>query len=227
MAGLRATVQEDPRESPLKLRLGKLAQSVSRMGYIGAALVAFADLFNAIVLANSGNAGAILGVLHSPQQLVGHLIHAVTLSISVIVVAIPEGLPLMITIVLSSNMKRMLRDNVLVRKLVGIETSGNLNILFADKTGTITKGELKVLFFIAGDGKRLDDFSKMRKTKLGQLLRISSAYNTGRQAYRRRESAGRGAATPPSGLCWNSPQGISRCGENVSVVASVPFSSVP
>ncbi len=222
---LARDVQEDPRESPLKLRLGKLAQSVSRMGYIGAALVAFADLFNAIVLANSGNAGAILGVLHSPQQLVGHLIHAVTLSISVIVVAIPEGLPLMITIVLSSNMKRMLRDNVLVRKLVGIETSGNLNILFADKTGTITKGELKVLFFIAGDGKRLDDFSKIRKTKLGQLLRISSAYNTGAKLTGGGKARAVGGNATERALLEFSA-GNQPVRENVSVVASVPFSSV-
>ena len=51
---------------------------------------------------------------------------------------------MMITLVLSSNMKRMLKDNVLVRKLIGIETSGSLNILFTDKTGTLTKGKLEV-----------------------------------------------------------------------------------
>ena len=70
-----------------------------------------------------------------------------------IVVSVPEGLPMMITLVLSSNMKRMLKDNILVRKLVGIETSGSLNILFTDKTGTLTKGELEVVGAILGDGK--------------------------------------------------------------------------
>ena len=52
---------------------------------------------------------------------------------------------MMITLVLSSNMKRMIKDNILVRKLVGIETSGNINILFTDKTGTLTKGKLEVI----------------------------------------------------------------------------------
>ena len=65
--------------------------------------------------------------------------------------AVPEGLPLMIAIVSSLNMKKMLRDNVLVRKLVGIETAGSLNLLFTDKTGTITKGKLEVVRFITGD----------------------------------------------------------------------------
>ena len=73
--------------------------------------------------------------------------HALTLSISIVVVAVPEGLPMMITVVLSSNMLRMMRDHVLVRKLVGIETSGSLNILFTDKTGTLTRGRLQVTHF--------------------------------------------------------------------------------
>ncbi|MEG2564535.1 MAG: HAD-IC family P-type ATPase, partial [Bacilli bacterium] len=61
-----------------------------------------------------------------------------------------EGLPMMITLVLSSNMKRMLKSNVLVRKLVGIETAGSINILFTDKTGTLTKGKLEVVGFMSG-----------------------------------------------------------------------------
>ena len=52
---------------------------------------------------------------------------------------------MMITLVLSSNMKRMLKSKVLVRKMTGIETAGNINILFTDKTGTITKGNLNVI----------------------------------------------------------------------------------
>ena len=65
-----------------------------------------------------------------------HILYALTLSVTIIVVAVPEGLPMMITLVLSSNMKRMLKSNVLVRKLVGIETAGSLNILFTDKIET-------------------------------------------------------------------------------------------
>mgnify|MGYP003314222892 CR=1 FL=1 len=74
----------------------------------------------------------------------GYVLYALTLSVTIIIVAVPEGLPMMITLVLSSNMKRMLKENVLVRKMVGIETSGSLNILFTDKTGTITTGKLNV-----------------------------------------------------------------------------------
>ena len=59
----------------------------------------------------------------------------------------------MITLVLSSNMKRMLKNNVLVRKLIGIETAGNINVLFTDKTGTLTKGKLEVVGFLDGNGE--------------------------------------------------------------------------
>lgn len=62
---------------------------------------------------------------------------------------------MMITLVLSSNMKRMLKNNVLVRKLVGIETAGNINVLFTDKTGTITCGKLDVVGFLAGNGNSM------------------------------------------------------------------------
>lgn len=229
---LALDVQEESRASPLKIRLGKLAQSISRFGYIGATLVALADLFNSIVINNAYSISAIVKFLESPKELVSCLIHAATLAISVIVVAIPEGLPLMITIVLSSNMKRMLKDNVLVRKLVGIETSGNLNILFTDKTGTITKGKLKVNYFVTGDGTKLNDYSKLRKTELGKLLRISCVYNTG--AYfgdntatggsKGKMTAIGGNATERALLEFVSEEKLRQ--ENVKILSSVPFSSI-
>ena len=55
-----------------------------------------------------------------------HVLYALTLCVTIIVVAVPEGLPMMITLVLSSNMKRMVKDNVLVRKMMGIDSEGML-----------------------------------------------------------------------------------------------------
>ncbi|SHI09512.1 plasma-membrane calcium-translocating P-type ATPase [Sporobacter termitidis DSM 10068] len=222
---LALDIQEGPRESPLKLRLGKLARTISRFGYIGAALVAIADLFNSIVIAHGSQLDVIIRSLETPKELFGYLVHAATLAISVIVVAIPEGLPLMITIVLSSNMKRMMKDNVLVRKLVGIETSGNLNILFTDKTGTITKGKLKANFFISGNGTKYEDYSKFSRTELGRLMRLSGVYNT--SAYisgtgAKMQAVG-GNATERALLEFVMNDKPRR--ENVRVAASMPFSS--
>ena len=137
-------LSSDTRPSPLKHRLTQLAKTISRLGYVFAALVSFAYLFNVFIIDSKMIGSEILLKLSDIKFLFSELLNALTLAISIVVVAVPEGLPMMITVVLSSNMKKMINDNVLVRKMVGIETSGNINLLFTDKTGTLTEGKLKV-----------------------------------------------------------------------------------
>ena len=108
-------------------------------------------LFSVIVIDNNFDPNLILKTITDFHVMFNHLIYALTLSVTIIVVAVPEGLPMMITLVLSSNMKRMLKNNVLVRRLVGIETAGSINVLLTDKTGTLTKGHLDVSEVITGD----------------------------------------------------------------------------
>ena len=144
-------LQEKQPESPLKLRLRDLAKVISRIGYVGAFLVAFSYLFSVLVIDNNFEMTRIIATISDPLLLLAYFLQALTLAVTIIVVSVPEGLPMMITLVLSSNMKRMLKDNVLVRKLMGIETAGSLNILFTDKTGTLTKGELEVVGVMFGN----------------------------------------------------------------------------
>ena len=144
-------LQEKQPESPLKLRLRDLAKVISRIGYIGAFLVAFSYLFSVLIIDNNFDISRIAITLSDTSLLFAYFLQALTLAVTIIVVSVPEGLPMMITLVLSSNMKRMLKDNVLVRKLMGIETAGSLNILFTDKTGTLTKGELEVVGVMFGN----------------------------------------------------------------------------
>lgn len=146
---LAQEIQGKTIESPLKKRLRSLAGTISKIGYVGAFLVSISYLFKVIVINNGFNIDLIINDLTNYNLMIGHLLYAATLTVTVIVVAVPEGLPMMITLVLSSNMKRMVKDNVLVRKLVGIETSGSINILLTDKTGTLTKGNLEVIDFIS------------------------------------------------------------------------------
>lgn len=145
--------------SPLKERLNSLAVVLSKIGYIGAILVSVSYLFNKIVIANGFDIGKIMATVSDISLLFAYLLHALTLSVTIIVVSVPEGLPMMVTLVLSSNMKRMLKNNVLVRKLVGIETAGSLNILFTDKTGTLTKGKLEVVKCMLGNGNEYSNIS--------------------------------------------------------------------
>lgn len=171
-------MQEGTRESPLKMRLEQLAGTLSRIGLAAGLFVAAADLFHSFILSNQFDPALIAAQLSQPAAVLGHVLHAATLAITVVVVAVPEGLPMMITVVLSSNMSRMLKDHVLVRKLVGIETSGSLNILFTDKTGTLTRGRLCVSNFACGDGTRYQGFASLKKhNALWRLAALCCIYN--------------------------------------------------
>ncbi|MDF2822056.1 MAG: calcium-translocating P-type ATPase, PMCA-type [Clostridiales bacterium] len=179
---LAKELQVDPEDSPLKLRLKDLARTISRFGYLGASLVGLSSLFNSIVIDNGFVKSAILNDLGNTHEMLGYLLKAITLAITVIVVAVPEGLPVMITVVLSSNMKRMIKDNVLVRKLVGIETAGSLNILFTDKTGTLTNGKLEVTSLVTGSNNCYLGIEDLKNDKpFWDLVHTSLVYNNSSQ----------------------------------------------
>lgn len=159
--------------SPLKSRLVDLAKIISKIGYIGALLVTLAYLYSKIVISNNYDLVLIKETITNFRLMADYLIYSLTLSVTIIVVAVPEGLPMMITLVLSSNMKKMLKENVLVRKLVGIETAGNINILLTDKTGTLTKGKLEVISILDSNLKEL----KINDVKSNKLYFDNMYYN--------------------------------------------------
>ena len=170
-------LQDNVPESPLKIKLRGLAKTISKIGYIGAFLASFSYLFSKIVIDNNFDLDLILTTLTNFPEMFNYLLYALTLSVTIIVVAVPEGLPMMITLVLSSNMKKMLKDNVLVRKLVGIETAGSLNVLLTDKTGTLTKGILKVTDFITPDLKVYKNNIDLKKSPSYEIIYSSLYYN--------------------------------------------------
>lgn len=170
-------LQESIPESPLKTKLKGLAKTISRIGYIGAILASVTYLFSNIVIKNNFDIALIMVTLKDFPTIFNYLLYALTLSVTIIVVAVPEGLPMMITLVLSSNMKKMLKDNVLVRKLVGIETSGSLNVLLTDKTGTLTKGILKVTEFVSPDLKVIKNINELKKYSIYEDIYINMFYN--------------------------------------------------
>lgn len=145
-------------DSPLKVKLAKLANQISVFGYISAALIVILYLTMGIV-----HAGGFAPFFTNWQGLVHTIVQAANLAILIIVCAVPEGLPLMISLVLMQNTSKMLDHNVLVRKAQGIETAGSLNILFSDKTGTITKGHLEVVNLFDGAGTETNPSEALAK----------------------------------------------------------------
>ena len=169
-------ISEGNEISPLKKRLVRLSKLINKIGYIASFLVVISYLFSVVVIANNFDKELIIKYITS-KKIIDNLIYALTLCVTTIVVAVPEGLPMMITLVLSSNMKKLIKNNVLVRKMVGIETSGNINYLLIDKTGTITKGKLMMENYISPDLIKYNSINKLNKD-YKEIVLESLIYNS-------------------------------------------------
>lgn len=174
MGKMAEEMQDEEPDSPLKVKLGVLADRISRFGYIGAIVITI--LYIAYFIISAGGPAAYLTA--GWAEILQDIVRAVSLAIVIIVCAVPEGLPLMISLVLMQNTRRMLDHNVLVRKAIGIETAGSLNILFSDKTGTITKGSLEVVEFFTADGSSIPLDKIKNHGKIKTLVDIAIGMNT-------------------------------------------------
>ena len=152
---LALEVQEDTRATPLQVKLATLAKQISKFGYIGAICIVVGILARTLIT-GSIPTGFI--------EWVRLVLDAITVAVTIIVCAVPEGLPMLTSILLSFQSLKMAKDNVLVRKINGLETAGSLSILFSDKTGTITEGKLSVVEMATGNVKVFDDLNKMPKS---------------------------------------------------------------
>ncbi|MDR0592726.1 MAG: calcium-translocating P-type ATPase, PMCA-type [Bifidobacteriaceae bacterium] len=216
---------EDNRDSPLKVKLTDLAKGISKFGYIGGVLIAVAFMFRGLVVDNHFDWEQITAaVAADPMAVAKMAVNALILAVIIIVVAVPEGLPLMIAIVSALNMGKMLKDNVLVRKIAGIETAGSLNILFSDKTGTITKGALQTVAFVDGTGVSRPAFADIPEP-LAQILGFALTHNNAALV-----------TGPPDALVFMGGNATDRATlafvdhgrlapAEVAVVASIPFDS--
>ena len=145
LGSINTSLQEDSKNSPSKEKLNKLARNIGVLGYSAGAAYSVINLvlgFIALNKANNLNGGSIFLLI----------IETILFAVTIIIMAVPEGLPMMLALVSSMNSGRLLAQNILVRHPDTIETAGYMNILFSDKTGTITEGKLSVVDFFLGDG---------------------------------------------------------------------------
>ena len=158
---LALEVQGATRATPLQVKLAKLAGQISTVGYIGATAIILA------ILAKAFLSGAL------PENGMGWLrlgADAVTVAVTIIVCSVPEGLPMLTSMLLSIKSLQMAKDNVLVRKINGLETAGSLNILFTDKTGTITEGRLSVVELATGAVETFGSFDALPSGLASEVL---------------------------------------------------------
>ena len=172
---LALEVQEETRETPLQVKLGKLAEQISKFGYIGAIAIIIGVLLKTFI---TGSYPPVVDGKIDWFFWIRLIMDAITVAVTIIVCAVPEGLPMLTSILLSFQSFKMAKDNVLVRKIKGLETAGSLSILFSDKTGTITKGKLSVAEVATGNAKAFTDMSSMNGV-LKKEIAISIGTNNG------------------------------------------------
>jgi Ca2+-transporting ATPase len=137
--------------TPLQLKLTNLAERISLAGYWAAGLIFAALILRGLV------AGTIYFPSTGPQALAvfSELLDAFVLMVIIIVVAVPEGLPMSVTVSLALAMQKMTRANSLVRQLVACETIGSATVICSDKTGTLTQNKMQVVR-VCYDGQMFD-----------------------------------------------------------------------
>lgn len=133
--------------TPLQQQLGHLASQISRFGYAVAAITFVALTAKAL----------IVGPVDDVMTLASHILNYFMLAVTVIVVSVPEGLPMSVTLSLALSMNRMLATNNLVRKMHACETMGAATVICTDKTGTLTQNRMKVADSLLFDGLCPDD----------------------------------------------------------------------
>ncbi|KAI9318132.1 PMCA-type calcium-translocating P-type ATPase [Dichotomocladium elegans] len=172
--------------TPLQVKLNGLAGAITKCGSAAAVLMLLALLIRYFV-------GFRNGVPTDKTEIVGDVMSILVLVVTVIVVAVPEGLPLAVTLALAYATQRMLKDNNLVRVLASCETMGNATTVCSDKTGTLTQNKMTVVAGTLGvsfrfgrtgggehtsiaDGVDIQDIP--RDAKLVQILNEGIAVNS-------------------------------------------------
>jgi Ca2+ transporting ATPase len=157
---IQVLVAQDAEATPLQQKLETIARDIGKLGLIAASLTLLVLVIRFIIdraSQDNWNDGS------KWVQLIEYFIVAVT----VVVVAIPEGLPLAVTLSLAFSVKQMLRDNNLVRKLQATETMGGANAICSDKTGTLTQNKMTLTSLWNG---KLTNFESYDSTKLSALF---------------------------------------------------------
>ena len=136
--------EEDDRKDTSSLKLEVVAAGIGKLGVSAAAIAGVLDVV--LNLIRTDEPVTVVFVLLLVAE-------AVMLMASIVIMAVPEGLPMMNSLVQSMNTESMYKKNILVSHKAAFSDSAYMNVLFSDKTGTITQGNLSLVEFITGDGK--------------------------------------------------------------------------
>ncbi|WCJ23855.1 calcium-transporting ATPase putative [Euphorbia peplus] len=177
--------RDNNEETPLQSRLNKLTSAIGKVG-LGVAFLVLVVLLIRYFTGNTKdeitNMPEFNGSKTKSDDIVNSVVGIVAAAVTIVVVAIPEGLPLAVTLTLAYSMKRMMADQAMVRKLSACETMGSATTICTDKTGTLTMNLMKVTKFWLG-GKWIDNSSSISPSVV-ELVRDGVALNTTGNVYR-------------------------------------------
>ncbi|RVX21885.1 putative calcium-transporting ATPase 13, plasma membrane-type [Vitis vinifera] len=182
---MMSTISRDTNEqTPLQARLNKLTSSIGKAGLAVAFLVLVVLLvryFTGNTEDENGNQ-EFNGSKTKADDIVNAVVEIIATAVTIVVVAIPEGLPLAVTLTLAYSMKRMMADQAMVRKLSACETMGSATTICTDKTGTLTMNQMKVTKIWLG--QEPIEVSSSISENLLNLIQQGVALNTTGSVYR-------------------------------------------
>lgn len=167
------TEDEDERQDTSSLKLEKVAIGIGKLGVTAATIAGILHI--ALSLIKPEAEIALVPILLLVAD-------AIMLMASIVIMAVPEGLPMMNSLVQSMNTESMYKKNILVSKKAAFSDSAYMNVLFSDKTGTITDGDLSLVEFILGNGKIVDSFYNtefVRAITINNLSKVSEGKSIG------------------------------------------------
>ena len=201
-------------DTPLQIQLKGLADVISKAGYT-IAIVTFVALTTKLFLGSQD---------YSIMEIVSHLLNFFMVAVTLIVVSVPEGLPMSVTLSLALSMNRMLKTNNLVRKMHACETMGATTVICTDKTGTLTQNQMQIhetKFYQLAD-------QKLKNDELSSLIKEGIAVNS--TAYLEKDGdkiKTLGNPTEAALLLWLNAQGedYMNLRDSAKVVSQLTFST--
>ncbi|KAA8527658.1 hypothetical protein F0562_035473 [Nyssa sinensis] len=184
---MMSTISCDSNEqTPLQARLNKLTSSIGKVGLAVAFLVLLVLLvryFTGNTKDENGNT-EFNGGKTKVDDVINAVVGIIAAAVTIVVVAIPEGLPLAVTLTLAYSMKRMMADHAMVRKLSACETMGSATTICTDKTGTLTVNQMKVTKFWLGQEFMEERSNTSIAANILELLHQGVGLNTTGSVYK-------------------------------------------
>ncbi len=209
---------DDSVKTPLNEQLDKLGKFISKTSYLLAALIIIGRLSVWFISNDLTNIEWV--------QFLSYLLQSCMLAVTLIVVAVPEGLPMAVTLSLAYSMRRMLKTSNLVRKMHACETMGATTVICTDKTGTLTQNRMSVSdtnFFPLGDNQALDD------SQMSHIICEGIAVNSTASLDRSNPDMPKVLGNPTEGalLLWlnKNQKDYTALKSDVEIKAQVPFST--